>query len=41
MDNSTTQNNELVSAVGRTMAVLETLAEHPEESGVKSEAKRS
>jgi IclR family KDG regulon transcriptional repressor len=34
MDNSVIPNNELVSAVGRTMAVLEALAEHPEESGV-------
>jgi IclR family KDG regulon transcriptional repressor len=34
MDNSVIPNNDLVSAVGRTMAVLEALAEHPEESGV-------
>ena len=40
MDNSTTQNNELVSAVGRTMAVLEALAEHPEESGVSEIAQK-
>lgn len=40
MDNSTLQNNELVSAVARTMAVLEALAEHPEESGVSEIAQK-
>ncbi len=40
MDNSVIPNNDLVSAVGRTMAVLEALAEHPEESGVSEIANK-
>ncbi len=40
MDNSTFQNSELVSGVARTMAILEALAEHPEESGVSEIAQK-
>jgi IclR family transcriptional regulator, KDG regulon repressor len=40
MDNSVIPSNDLVSAVGRTMAVLEALAEHPEESGVSEIANK-
>ena len=40
MNDSTIQNNELVSAVGRTMAILEALAGHPEESGLSEIAQK-
>ena len=40
MNDSTIQNNELVSSVGRTMAILEALAAHPEESGLSEIAQK-
>jgi IclR family KDG regulon transcriptional repressor len=40
MDNSILQNNETVSGAARTMAILEALAEHPEESGVSEIAQK-
>lgn len=40
METNTSQNSELVSGVGRTMAVLEALAESPEESGVSQIAQK-